>query len=406
MKPQFNRLLLLVALFFVPVFKTKANHSATDNHSMRWLLSEEAFLQEQFRLLELPFTCGYDEQVGRVIRQYLVNGKRQTEAIMGRAAYYFPIFDKHLQDYGLPVILKYLPIVESGLRPGVKSGVGAAGLWQFMPVTARYFDLEINRKVDERRDPYLSTEAAVRFLSKLYGDFGDWALALAAYNCGPGRVRRAIKKAGSNQYEAIEPFLPKQTRHYIIKFKAVAFVATYYQFFGLNPRMPSHDTRKVELIRVSEELTFGEIADASGTELSTIRALNPAFLREVVPARPGGRMIALPRTAAQRLLAHLRGVEWQEPVTAESEELKEDPESEPAGMPTAGMTTGRWKEILEGVASNHDRPPLKYIKLQITNNTLPISHFQFPLPAPEPGPESSVLATAWSPRQNFRFLVG
>jgi hypothetical protein len=173
---------------------------------------------------------------GIYVKRYLGEARHETELILGRAEIYFPEIEATLEGHGLPNALKYIPMVESTLLPGVVSPAGAAGLWQIMPATARYLGLRVDGAADERFDPVLSGRAAIAMLQELYAEFGDWVLALAAYNCGPGRMRRAISKAGSKEYAQLSVFLPKQTRSYISKYFAFAHIAHYWQHYKLEPK--------------------------------------------------------------------------------------------------------------------------------------------------------------------------
>ncbi len=270
-----------------------------------WLHDNRLLVSVQLKCLDLPVEVGYSREVLHYIERYLRPGRRETERMLGRAAYYLPVFERILRRQGLPEALKYLPMVESGLLPGIESPAGAVGLWQFMPATARYFGLTMNDWIDERCDPYRSTEMAARLLEHLYGEFCDWSLALAAYNCGPGRVKRLMRKVGSDRYEAIRPYLPGQTRRYIDRFKAVAYVDTYYELFGLTARSAAALPLAVVEVRLSRSLRFRDISAITQVPLPTIRALNPAYLRDVVPVSRGGRSVVLPGFAAEHLLAEL-----------------------------------------------------------------------------------------------------
>lgn len=176
-----------------------------------------------------------DATVQSYIKEYTVFGRKETSAMFERATRYFPLFETHLSQAGLPEGLKYMPMVESNLREEVTSYAGAAGLWQFMPATARFYGLIVNDTLDERTDPERATQAAVQFLSYLNEKFCDWRLVLAAYNCGPGKVRRLLRQATAADYDAIEDELPEQTKKYIRKFIAATYVANHFQELGLEP---------------------------------------------------------------------------------------------------------------------------------------------------------------------------
>lgn len=176
-----------------------------------------------------------DATVAYYIKEYTILGKKETTVLLERATRYFPIFEKHLIRTGLPEGLKYMPMVESNLLEDVVSYAGAGGLWQFMPGTARFYGLTVSDTLDERTDPERATEAAVQFLADLNRQFCDWRLVLAAYNCGPGKVRRLLRQAGATDFNAIEDKLPEQTQKYISKFIAATYVGNHFQDFDLEP---------------------------------------------------------------------------------------------------------------------------------------------------------------------------
>ena len=173
-----------------------------------------------------PFNLAYNPSLEKVINSYLLYRKKYYPDLMAKAKYYFPMFEQYLDQYDIPLEMKYLAIVESALRPKIKSRVGATGLWQFMYTTGKQFDLKVSSYVDERQDPVKATIAACQYLSQLFTIFGDWDLALAAYNSGPGNVRKAIKRSGGyKNYWNIRPYLPRETASYV-----PAFYATMYIF--------------------------------------------------------------------------------------------------------------------------------------------------------------------------------
>ncbi|MBK7475096.1 MAG: lytic transglycosylase domain-containing protein [Haliscomenobacter sp.] len=238
-----------------------------------------------------------DPQVQIYIQRFLTLGRVETEHALGRAQYYFPMIEPYLQEAHLPNALKYLPLVESTLLPGVTSPSGAAGIWQIMPSTADYFGLKITPALDERRDPHRSTQAAVSLLAMLHDQFCDWHLALAAYNCGPGRVRKAIRKAGTRNYDQLKAFLPLQTRNYISKFVAMAYVANHYDQYGLTPKYPADLSGPTQVLAIEGALNLEELAQQSGAPLKTLRKLNPSYLsNQLPPLKDQGRyLVYLPQ---------------------------------------------------------------------------------------------------------------
>jgi membrane-bound lytic murein transglycosylase D len=204
---------------------------------------------------------------------------------LGLSAYYFPIFEETLDKYNLPLELKYLPIIESALNPKALSRVGANGLWQFMYGTGKSLKLEITSFVDERRDPVKSTDAAARYLKQLYETYGDWYLAIAAYNCGPGNVNRAIRRSGNKtSYWDIYYRLPRETRGYVPAFIAATYVMSYYKEHNLLPRMPEISL-VTDTILVNDYLHFDQVAAKLNINKDELRSLNPMYRRDVIPAK-------------------------------------------------------------------------------------------------------------------------
>lgn len=244
--------------------------------------------------MSLPMEAPFDRQIIPFIKEFLINGRRESERILERGALYFPIFEYHLECYHLPRMLKYLPIVESRLLPDAKSYAGAGGLWQFMPKTAEMYDLQITEYVDQRLSPERSSEAAVRLLADLYREFDDWLLALAAYNCGPGRVHRAIRREKCENYWDISYRLPRQTQKYIYRFLAATYVFNYQQLHGFRPGAPKADLLQTQTIRIYHHLSLADIARECGIKERTLRRLNPAFLAGVIPSSREGYLLKLP----------------------------------------------------------------------------------------------------------------
>lgn len=256
-------------------------------------LSDET-VEERIAQLGLPFNAHNTPQIKSLIRRFTVEGQHDSEDILGRAKIYFPIFEHYLRMYGLPETLKYLPIVESSLRPAVFSPVGAAGLWQFVPSTARLYGLTVNGQVDERLDPHRATEAAVRMLASLHQQFGDWALVLAAYNCGPGRVRKAMRSAGSSDFWALRAYLPTESQRYVPRFVAAAYLMNYHAAHGLSPDFPDYDLLDTRTFKISRSLHLGTVAREMGVSYRTLTKLNPSFLQGFIPASSKLQYITIP----------------------------------------------------------------------------------------------------------------
>ena len=236
----------------------------------------------------------YNKDVKKFVKKYIAKDRSGTEILLGRQAMYFPIFEKYIQEFGLPKELKNIPIIESSLNPKAESQVGAKGLWQFMPATARQYGLVINDYVDERCDPVKSTIAALAFLTDLYERYGDWKLAIAAYNCGPGRVNKAMRRSNKSNFEGIKKYLPKETRNYVAKFIATSYVTENYFFHDLRPSYPEYTLQFCKVVKIHKRTTLRAIAKKTGMELKTIRKLNPSYRKGIVPPSADGNFIIIP----------------------------------------------------------------------------------------------------------------
>jgi membrane-bound lytic murein transglycosylase D len=276
-----------------------SNTYLTINPSSNWTSLTESQIKERLTQLDLPIEVVSNNQVMSRIRQYTTAGRRDAELILGRTYVYFPIFEHFLKQYNLPEELKYLPMIESGLRPTVKSGAGATGLWQLMSITARYNGLTVNGQVDERMDIYASTEAAVKMLDFLYKQFGDWGLVLAAYNSGHVRVKKAMKLAGTNNYWTVKEFLPVETQKYVPAFIAAAYLANNYNLHDMQPNV-THSTSMVQdtrMIKVKQGMSISQIAKATALDYNTVAKLNPAYIQGYIPASSAGHNVVLPASA-------------------------------------------------------------------------------------------------------------
>ena len=287
-------------------FANAAPNSATEPLPVRTTPLTNEEIRDRIDKLNLPFDARITPVVREYIKRYTVNGYRDSELILGRAASYFPIFDHYLGVYELPKSLKYLPIVESALLPAIKSHAGAAGLWQFVSVSAKHFKLEMNGVVDERLDPYRSTEAAVKMLAYLYKELEDWPLALAAYNCGLGRVKQAIRRAGGClNYWDIQKYLPQDTRRYVPAFIAAAYLGNYYQEHGLNPRYTKSDIQDTRVFRVYERVSFSKLAESTGLSINDLTRLNPGYVRKYIPYNRKGHLVRIPAGSVSAVRAYL-----------------------------------------------------------------------------------------------------
>ncbi len=238
-----------------------------------------AFLNSQ-----TPFHVEYNPSLERIIKHYLKNRKKSLADLMGRAAYYFPMFEEHLDKYNIPLEIKYLAIVESALKPTATSRVGAKGLWQFMYTTGINYDLKVSSYVDERCDPIKSTEAACKYLSKLYNIFDDWDLALAAYNSGPGNVSKAIRRSGGKtNYWNIRHYLPRETAGYLPAFYATLYIFEYADEHQIYPKNVLSNFFETDTILVKQQVSFEQINRLLKTDKELINFLNPQYKLKIIP---------------------------------------------------------------------------------------------------------------------------
>ena len=237
------------------------------------------------RLAALPtiVRMPYNNMVRSCIDRYTKNGRSQVSYLLGISELYFPIIEEEIDRIGVPHELKYLPIIESALNPKATSRMGAKGLWQFMFTTGKLYGLKANNYIDERFDPAKATTAALLYLKDLYNMFQSWELAIAAYNCGPGNVKKAINRSGgSTDFWKIYPWLPRETRGYLPGFIAASYIMTYYEDHGICPMEPELPIA-TDTIHVNRNLHFGQIAEVCGVDIEEIRALNPQYLKDIIP---------------------------------------------------------------------------------------------------------------------------
>jgi membrane-bound lytic murein transglycosylase D len=231
-----------------------------------------------------PFNLAYNPSLEKVINSYLLYRKKYYPALMAKAKYYFPMFEQYLDQYDIPLEMKYLAIVESALRPRIKSRVGATGLWQFMYGTGKQFDLKVSSYVDERQDPLKSTVAACKYLSHLFTVFGDWDLALAAYNSGPGNVRKAIKRSGGyKNYWNIRPYLPRETASYVPAFYATMYIFEYSNELKIYSEVPKFFDFQTDTVQVKRTIGFDQISEKINIDEQTLAELNPSYKLEIIP---------------------------------------------------------------------------------------------------------------------------
>lgn len=251
-----------------------------------------------------PFEMTYNPIVERYIKRYLTSGKDRLSRMMAHGAYYFPLFEQHLDKYNIPLEIKYLAIVESALNPKAKSHVGATGLWQFMYSTGKIYGLKVNSYVDDRNDPYKSTEAACQYMLKLYQTFDDWNLALAAYNSGPGNVSKAIRRSGGKtSYWEIRPYLPRETSAYVPLFIAASYAIEFGHLHGVTPAQIPTYFIETDTVKINQQLHFVQIQDQLGVDPNLMEFLNPQYKYKIVPHVEGtDYYLTLPTSAKEKFL--------------------------------------------------------------------------------------------------------
>ncbi len=256
------------------------------------------------RLYRMPtiMEMNYNDVVQKFIDRYSGRLRHSISYMLGASNFYMPIFEEALEAYQLPLELKYLPIIESALNPKAVSRVGATGLWQFMLATGKQYGLQVNSLVDERRDPVKSSYAAARYLSDLYKIFGDWNLVIAAYNCGPANINKAIHRAnGDKDYWQIYPYLPKETRGYVPAFIAANYIMTYYSQHNICP-MTTRLPAQTDTILVNRNIHLEQVAEVMGMNIDLLRSLNPMYRRDVVPGATELSPIRLPQSEVGRFI--------------------------------------------------------------------------------------------------------
>ena len=260
--------------------------SNTDTTDISDINLEVQLLKERLSKINetTPFHLAYNPALEKIIKSYLKNRRKYYPNFMARAAYYFPMIEKYLDQYDIPIEMKYLALVESALKPKAKSRVGATGLWQFMYSTGKQYKLKVSSYVDERQDPIKATIAACNYLNDLYKIFGDWDLALAAYNSGPGNVTKAIRRSGGyKNYWNIRPFLPRETAGYVPAFYATMYLFTYAQEHKLTGDKPNIHFFETDTLLVKKTVSFDQITEQTGIPTPMLQLLNPEYKLDIIP---------------------------------------------------------------------------------------------------------------------------
>lgn len=315
---------------------------------------DPAILRDRLTCIEQNIPLVYNDKIHAFINYFTVKDREYTRLMMRRKNLYFPLFEKYLAKYNLPDELKYLAIIESGLNPRAVSRARAVGLWQFMSATGKYYGLDNNWYIDERMDPEKATDAACRYLRDLHRMFNDWELALAAYNTGPGNVRKAIRRSGyKKSFWEIYPNLPRETRSYVPQFVAIIYTMNHleqHNFFDEGEEM----LVRSDTVRVKGFVNFETLARLTGSCLEDLQRLNPSVQRNAIPETSGTSVIRIPVTAKDQLVANRSSI-----FDSASREGKKELEQLAKAM--AGSTYGRDRvvykvrsgDVLGSIAMRH-----------------------------------------------------
>lgn len=286
------------------LFNAKKYLTADTNCNMQDVnpvFSKEIYIKRLSRIpsiIEMP----YNDVVQKFIDRYSGKLRRSVAYMLGAQNFYMPIFEQALETYGLPLELKYLPVIESALNPNAISRVGATGLWQFMIKTSKRYDLKVNTLVDERRDPIKASYAAAHYLSDLYKEYGDWNLVIAAYNCGPDQISKAMRRSnGEKDYWKIYPYLPKETRGYVPAFIAANYIMTYYCDHNICP-LKSELPEKSDTVIVSKNINLAQISAVCGISMDELRTLNPQYRRDIVDGATEPSTIRMPESIINKFI--------------------------------------------------------------------------------------------------------
>ena len=330
-------------------------HGFAADHIPAWPLET---VRQRVAVLDAntPFNLTYNPVVQSYIDLYVSRKREMSSRMLGLSELYFPTFDEYLDRHGIPLEMRYLAVVESALNPAARSRAGAVGLWQFMLPTGRMFGLKADSYVDERHDLYKSTEAACRYLKYLYNLYDNWEMALAAYNCGPGNVNKAIRRSGgAKDYWAIYDHLPRETRGYVPAFIAVNYLFAHHADHNLYPIAPTYCAHEVDTVQVCYPLDLQDLAKLTGASGDELRALNPTFKLGLVPDVDQPVSIYMPREAAGTFVANeesLRYRGFSTPAVPPPSERTLATASPAAGA-TSRYHTVRKGESLGGIAGKY-----------------------------------------------------
>lgn len=305
---------LLNSYVFSKYASTRNRHKSSQAYMQSFDQVSDSVIARRLRSLHTVIPMTYNNVVRSYIRMYLNRMSSRMDVMLTLSEYYHPLFEESLARYGVPEELKYLPIVESAMNPQATSRVGAAGLWQFMYTTGKNYGMEVNSVIDERRDAYKSSDAAAHYIHDLHQIFGDWTLAIAAYNCGPGNINKAIARSGGKRtFWEIYNYLPRETRGYIPAFIAATYVMNFYPEHGLHPNRVNIPLR-TDTIMVERNMLFCYVSQYTGVSMDELRTLNPQYRADFIPGEDGSYPLCLPMNKMNDL------INWADTIFYHSED--------------------------------------------------------------------------------------
>lgn len=252
-------------------------------------------IDQRVKAMDHEMSFELNDRIFSFIQYFTVRNRDYTKMVLARKELFFPMFDEMMTKHEMPLEIKYLSIIESGLDPQIRSRVGAMGLWQFMPATGRMYGMNTNSEVDDRMDPELSTEAAAKYLKSLYRMFGDWEVAMAAYNCGPGNVRKAIRRSGGKKtFWGIYNYLPRETRSYVPQVQAMLYILNHLEEHNFYPEDPTYVV-EYEKIRFDRALSLDKLAELTNLCVSDLKTLNPAIKNRKLPESNKSMALRIPK---------------------------------------------------------------------------------------------------------------
>lgn len=262
-------------------------------------------IDRRIKAMDIEMKFELNDRVFSFIQYFTVRNRDYTKMVLARKEMYFPMFDETMEKHEMPLEIKYLSIIESGLDPQIRSRVGAMGLWQFMPATGRMYGMHTNSEIDDRMDPEMSTDAAAKYLKSLYRMFGDWEVAMAAYNCGPGNVRKAIRRSGGKKtFWGIYNYLPKETRSYVPQVQAMLYILNHLEEHNFHPENPTYFL-EYEKVNFDRALSLEKLAELTNICVTDLKTLNPAIKNTSIPASNQSMALRIPKKIAPYIQENL-----------------------------------------------------------------------------------------------------